>query len=408
MPPELTSRPNAGGPLSIMFVSNLYPPRVIGGAEMSTHALATGFAERGDRVSVFTLKEDGEPEESFEDGVRIFRYPAALLYWPFDGKPQPTVKKVGFHLWDNFNPAASRQLRDVMRTIRPDIVSTQALSGISAAAWPAAHSVGAKAVHSIRDYNMLCPRSTMYRNGRICGSQCGDCKLLTIGRKWVGRGLDGVIANSDFVRREHQKAGYFPNAEWDVVPPTIDPKLMGARVAHHDGPVRFGFAGRISAEKGPEWLIDALYAMKRQNWTCTIAGRGDPDYVARLQAKSDERVTFAGWVAPANFYSGIDVLVGPSLWAEPAGRIIAEAYAHGLPVISARNGGMTESVEPGVTGWLVDPGSIDGLAAALDEAADPLVRAGMDRDRMQALVSDRNTSAAIERYTRLFERVLAR
>jgi glycosyltransferase involved in cell wall biosynthesis len=408
MPSEATYRSDGNHRLSIMFVSNLYPPRITGGAEMSTHALARGFAERGDKVSVFTLKEGGEPEETIEEGIRIFRYPAAIPYWPFDQKPQSTARKIAYHLWDNYNLIAGRQMRAVMREVRPDIVSTQGLTGISAAAWPAAHSIGAKAVHSIRDYNMMCRSSTLYRDDKVCVGQCGDCKLLTLGRKWVGRGVDGVIANSAYVRSRHIEAGYFPNAQWDVVPPTIDPRMMGAEVAHHGGPVRFGFAGRISREKGPEWLIDAFEAMKRRDWTCMIAGRGDPDYIARLQAKCDDRVTFAGWIAPADFYSSIDVLVAPSLWAEPAGRIIAEAYGHGLPVISARNGGMTESVEPGVTGWLVEPGSVEDLAVALDQAADPAIRASMDRSRMRALAAERTTDTAIGRYTMMFERVLAR
>ncbi|MBT3583364.1 MAG: glycosyltransferase family 4 protein [Halobacteriovoraceae bacterium] len=55
---------------------------------------------------------------------------------------------------------------------------------------------------------------------------------------------------------------------------------------------------------------------------------------------------FKGHVAPEEIYPNIDVLIHPSLRAEPFGRVITEAYSAGLPVISTALGGASELVAP--------------------------------------------------------------
>lgn len=80
-----------------------------------------------------------------------------------------------------------------------------------------------------------------------------------------------------------------------------------------------------------------------------------------------DRVTFKGAV---NYYTTIDyyqraaMLVNPSL-SESFGRSLIEANACETPVIAARAGGMTEIIEPGVNGLLVEPDNADELAAAV-------------------------------------------
>ena len=69
-----------------------------------------------------------------------------------------------------------------------------------------------------------------------------------------------------------------------------------------------------------------------------------------------------------------------------------EASAHGLPLIATRSGGPAEIVEEGVTGFLVDVGDVDAIAARMDdllsdpELARQLGRAGAElvRERFPA------------------------
>jgi glycosyltransferase involved in cell wall biosynthesis len=80
----------------------------------------------------------------------------------------------------------------------------------------------------------------------------------------------------------------------------------------------------------------------------------------RARHKSPD-VAFLGYVAADSFFEGIDALVVPSVWHEPSGRVISEAYAYGVPVIGSRRGGIPELIEEGRTGFLFDPDRPDDL-----------------------------------------------
>ena len=84
-----------------------------------------------------------------------------------------------------------------------------------------------------------------------------------------------------------------------------------------------------------------------------------------------ERVHFLKFQRePWKLYPEFDVVVHFSTRPEPFGRVILEAMASGVPVIAARAGGPTEIVEDGTSGWLVTPGDVRGLAAAMTTALD--------------------------------------
>ena len=67
-----------------------------------------------------------------------------------------------------------------------------------------------------------------------------------------------------------------------------------------------------------------------------------------------------------SLYANADIVVFPSLWPEPFGRIAIEAMAAGKPVIGTRIGGIKETVEQGA-GILVLPGSAEQLHAAIQQ-----------------------------------------
>src|SRR5690606_9041240 len=58
-------------------------------------------------------------------------------------------------------------------------------------------------------------------------------------------------------------------------------------------------------------------------------------------------------------------LVFPSKWNEPFGRTAVEAFAAGVPVIAAKQGGLTELVDEGVNGMLFDPFAKNNLSESL-------------------------------------------
>lgn len=103
-----------------------------------------------------------------------------------------------------------------------------------------------------------------------------------------------------------------------------------------------------------------------------------------------DRVILTGFSdEPAAEFDTMTVAVHASPVPEPYGQVVAEAMARGVPVIATNAGGVPEITEggPAPVGWLVEPGDVDGLAAAMDAAlADPdeaerRGRAGWERAR---------------------------
>ena len=86
-----------------------------------------------------------------------------------------------------------------------------------------------------------------------------------------------------------------------------------------------------------------------------------------------ERVTFFGGLQPeeiAEYRRRSAIVVVPSLWPEPFGMVGPEAMLMRRPVVAYRVGGIPEWLHDGVTGRLVSPGDVNGLAQALETLLD--------------------------------------
>ena len=98
---------------------------------------------------------------------------------------------------------------------------------------------------------------------------------------------------------------------------------------------------------------------------------------ARLRADGlEDRVLLAGEVDESTLaacYDGADAFVLPTFY-EGYGMAVAEALAHGLPVVSSATGAIPELLADGA-GLLVPPGDPEALAAALLQVLDPAARA---------------------------------
>lgn len=102
--------------------------------------------------------------------------------------------------------------------------------------------------------------------------------------------------------------------------------------------VRLLYLGRLHEKKGLDLLLEAMKALPG-NVHLDIYGTGDPAYVARLSAAASEydgRVTLHGHVdgaAKHQAFANADLFVLPS-HSENFGIVVAEALAHGLPVLT--------------------------------------------------------------------------
>lgn len=158
-----------------------------------------------------------------------------------------------------------------------------------------------------------------------------------------------------------------------VIPNGIDvPVDLPARIDSDRR--RVLFLGRIHPTKCIDRLLRAWRGLEPSHagWELIVAGRGDDDYVQSLKEVAEsqglQRVSFVGPVYGADktlAYRNAELLVLPS-HSENFGMVVAEALAHGCPVI-ASTGTPWEGLEREACGWWVGH-DVETLATTMEAA----------------------------------------
>ena len=133
------------------------------------------------------------------------------------------------------------------------------------------------------------------------------------------------------------------------------------------------FLSRVHPKKGILNLLNAWALAAPQGWRLQIAGPDEGGHLAEVMALArklgiDHAVDYLGELAgdaKTQAYLGADLFVLPT-FSENFGVVVAEALAHGLPVITTR-GAPWADLETFGCGWWVDIG-VDPLVHALREA----------------------------------------
>ena len=137
----------------------------------------------------------------------------------------------------------------------------------------------------------------------------------------------------------------------------------------------FGFAGRITVDKGCRELLGAFREMAENggNGKLMIVGPVDEDCGVSKElltwAKESDRVILTGSVPGAEmkkYYSAMNVLVHPT-YREGFGMVLQEAGALALPIITTRIPGASEVFADGESCLLVDAKSKEQLLCAMQE-----------------------------------------
>jgi glycosyltransferase involved in cell wall biosynthesis len=132
------------------------------------------------------------------------------------------------------------------------------------------------------------------------------------------------------------------------------------------------FVGRLVYRKGLHVLVKALQRIKGRDFKLYVVGGGYMEIPARMLAKAygvEDKVEFLGVVpedVKIELYRRAKIVVVPSILNESFGIVALEAMAAGRPVIASRVGGLEDIVVNGETGILVEPGSEEQLAEAIE------------------------------------------
>jgi glycosyltransferase involved in cell wall biosynthesis len=163
------------------------------------------------------------------------------------------------------------------------------------------------------------------------------------------------------------------------------------------------FLGRISPEKRPDRAISIA---KRLGMRLKIAAKVDAVDVGYFRDEimpllADPLIEFIGEIGDSEksaFLGNANALLFPIDWPEPFGLVLIEAMACGTPVIAWRCGSVSEIIENGKTGFIVD---------TEDEAVGAVLKLDqLDRRMVRKVFQERFTADVMARnYLRLYWRL---
>jgi glycosyltransferase involved in cell wall biosynthesis len=342
--------------MKIGFINNAYYPTQFGGSERSVQLLAESVQRQGQQSTVLTLSPNEKYEERKLNGINVAYLPTKNVSLSRN-KRKNHLRRILWHLVDSYNPWTVPDVSRWLKQEKPDVVHTNILGGFSVSVWDAVHRYGAPLVHTLREYYLQCRLMSLNRNGVDCDGPCTLCRICAVPRRARSPLPQAVVGVSRHVLDSHLQAGFFQGVPIREV--IFNPFLLETSTGKSEPTsqrLRLGFLGRIESLKGIDFLLQEIQSLPKDKYELYIGGSGRTAYTTKHQdGDFGMPVHWLGFAEPAKFFAKIDLLVVPSLWQEPFGRVIVEAYSCGIPVLASQVGGIPEIVEEGVTGFLFDP-----------------------------------------------------
>jgi len=194
-----------------------------------------------------------------------------------------------------------------------------------------------------------------------------------------------ILVNTQFAKRHYVSLGA-PEHKIRIIPQGTDLSEYAFKPASYpqDRSLRLLTVGRMSADKGQRYAIDAVAELARTgtNIRYTLVGSGlDADALKQhvRDLGLSGIVEFHSNVTNEElrkFYAESDVFLLPSVRSqdgfheETQGVVLQEAQASGLLTIATRTGGIPECIDDGRAGFLIDDRSAAAIAGAVRNLVD--------------------------------------
>jgi len=352
--------------MKVCFCTNRFPPKVVGGAELISYDLAVHLRNRGHEVSILTLSDSRVTERYVIDELEVRCIPNANVYNQFSHQKRTGFGKALFGALDTLNPVVFFYALRFLKSHGASVLCTHNLKGMGPAVWLAARVLGIPIVHVLHDYWLICPRSTMFKDGCACSRVCAACRLASMPKAWLTTLVGQVVGVSRFVLEQHLQNNFFPRAGYSVIHnarSAIGANMVGPTKPH--SPFRVGFIGRIDAAKGIQECFASVEAANVPGVELHIAGRDNDGLLDQLILDHPQlTVVNHGFLNPREFYDQIDLVVITSIWNEPFATVSFEPWEFYKPSIAFAVGGLPEVYEafPDLT---VPRGDVAGLGALI-------------------------------------------
>ncbi|MDQ3380694.1 MAG: glycosyltransferase family 4 protein [Actinomycetota bacterium] len=391
--------------MRVLLANKYYGRR--GGAESVVLQTQRLVEQAGHEVVPFAMRYDGsDPTEWSDYFVPTREYFAGSI-----------VRRVGDSLAAIYSFDARRRLRALLRAARPDVAHLHNVyHQLSLSIVDELRSARIPIVMTLHDYKAACPNYQLLTHDGLCqrcvggaywnavrhrclkGSMAGssvaaaEAYLNRFRRQY--RKIDLFLAPSEFLRDVMVRAG-LPADRIEVLRNAVPVEPPRARTV----PTRpkFVYFGRLSKEKGVDWILDASRSIS-PGVEVVVLGSGP------LEAHLRARVEREGLTVQLNGFVMRDALVDelttttaallPSGCYENCPMSVLEAGALGVPTIASDIGGIRELISNGIDGVLVPVGDSAALADAVNELAERPERVASLGKAAHARVSEHHSEDA--------------
>lgn len=299
--------------------------------------------------------------------------------------------------------------------------------GMSPAVYEEAFRLDVPIVHYLHNYRMSCVNGFFINHGEPC-MRCANGNFFPAFQTacWsesrINSALFGAVLKRTHMLEVFKKVTLWislserqkeihvglgiPEDRIKVVPHFLE--VGPIRLPYSRKPVAI-FVGRLSVEKGVANLLQAWAQIQTPYARLLIVGDGPERETLEELTRSLklQGVKFLGFVSrqdQEDLWKEAAVSIVPSIWEEPFGMVVLEAWAKGRPVIAHRIGALPELIADGENGFLAEPFDTSSLAQAIDRAfADPAQTEQMGLRGYQTLKAEYNQRRWIERLTTLYK-----
>ncbi len=358
--------------MTIVMLHNRFGVNARGGAEAWLRRQAQEFRCQGARVFILVCDQYGahffqNVHAHSDDATDVFRLPVINLT-PYQHLHRlPWLARFVWHGLDLVNIPAAIHLARWLKQIKPDRIITHNITGCGwLIRWAIQFSnPNTRWTHALHDIQLLHPSGLLLWGQEKTPTYAGALgRMYRLVTEWLVR-PDEVIALSQWIKNEHERWGFFKNANIRII--TRAPIIFVQR-ATSNNPLRLLYVGQLEPHKGVLVLLNSLPIITQPHHI-TIVGDGSLYKNVQVFMSEQKNCVATGYKNSQEVEQLLqrsDILVVPSICYENTPMIIQEAMATGIAIIASRIGGIPELLENYPRAVLVTPGDPTVLARAID------------------------------------------